>query len=70
MPRATLLTGIGELVTFDPAHDAPLGLVRDGAILSVDGRVEWTGPAASAPLGDADEVHDCLLYTSDAADEL
>lgn len=58
MPRATLLTGIGELVTFDPAHDVPLGLVRDAAILSVDGRVEWTGPAASAPLGDADEVHD------------
>lgn len=58
MPRATLLTGIGELVTFDPAHDGPLGLVRDAAILSVDGRVEWTGPSASAPLGDADEVHD------------
>ncbi|WP_431219094.1 imidazolonepropionase [Leifsonia xyli] len=52
---ATLVTGIGELVTFDPAHPGPLGLVSDAAVLTVDGRVEWTGPAASAPREDADE---------------
>jgi imidazolonepropionase len=55
---ATLVTGIGELVTFDPAHPGELGLVADAAVLAVDGRVAWTGPAASAPATDADEVLD------------
>ncbi|WP_158866488.1 imidazolonepropionase [Leifsonia sp. AG29] len=55
---ARLLTGIGELVTFDPAHDGELGLVRDAALLEVDGRVTWTGPAACAPIADADLVDD------------
>ncbi|MFF2053592.1 imidazolonepropionase [Leifsonia sp. NPDC058194] len=58
MTRATLLTGIGELVTFDAAHEGALGVVRDAALLTVDGRVEWSGPAADAPLADADEVAD------------
>ncbi|WP_285115313.1 imidazolonepropionase [Leifsonia sp. fls2-241-R2A-40a] len=55
---ATLVTGIGELVTFDPAHPGPLGIVSDAAVLAVDGRVEWTGPSASAPRSDADEIVD------------
>ncbi|MFP3466611.1 imidazolonepropionase [Leifsonia sp. SIMBA_070] len=55
---ATLVTGIGELVTFDPAHRGPLGLVQDAALLAVDGRVAWTGPGTSAPREDADEVVD------------
>ena len=58
MPRATLLTGIGELVTFDPSHEGPLGVVRDAALLEVDGRVEWTGAASAAPRADADEIID------------
>lgn len=58
MSRATLLTGIGELVTLDPAHPGPLGILSDAALLEVDGRVEWTGPASAAPRGDADEVVD------------
>ncbi len=58
MTGATLVTGIGELVTFDPAHDGALGLVRDAALLVVDGRVEWTGPASTAPASDADAVDD------------
>ena len=58
MSRATLLTGIGELVTLDPQHDGPLGVVADAALLTVDGRVEWTGPASAAPREDADEVLD------------
>ena len=37
---ATLVTGIGELTTFDPAHPGPLGLVRDAAVLAVDYGVE------------------------------
>ncbi|WP_025158963.1 imidazolonepropionase [Leifsonia aquatica] len=58
MTRASLLTGIGELVTFDPVHDGPLGIVHDAALLSVDGRIAWTGPAGDAPHADADEVRD------------
>lgn len=58
MTGATLVTGIGELVTFDPAHEGALGLVRDAALLLVDGRVEWTGPASLAPASDADAVQD------------
>ena len=58
MSRATLLTGIGELVTLDPAHPGPLGILPDAALLEVDGRVEWTGPASAAPRDDADEVVD------------
>ena len=53
---ATLVTGIGELVTFDPAHPGPLGIVNDAAVLSVDGRVVWTGAAFASPRSDADEV--------------
>ncbi|MDR6971819.1 imidazolonepropionase [Leifsonia shinshuensis] len=55
---ATLFTGIGELVTFDPAHEGDLGLVTDGALLEVDGRVAWTGPASAAPREDADAVEE------------
>ncbi len=58
MPRVTLLTGVGELVTFDPSHEGPLGVVRDAALLDVDGRVEWTGPASAAPRSDADQIVD------------
>ncbi len=58
MHGATLLTGIGELVTFDPGHPGPLGLVPRAGMLVADGRVVWTGPSASAPREDADEVVD------------
>jgi len=52
---STLITGIGELVTNDPAagDGGPLGPVR-GAALVLDGeRVAWVGPAGSAPPADA-----------------
>lgn len=48
-----LVTGIGELVTFDPAHPGPLGLLTDAALVVQDGRVTWTGPAGRAPTCDA-----------------
>jgi imidazolonepropionase len=51
-----LITGIGELVTHDPAHGSPLGLVRSAAVVVEGGRVSWTGPAAQAPA--ADERYD------------
>lgn len=46
-----LLTGIGELVTNDPApgrEGGPLGIVRDAAALIEDGRISWVGPSAHA----------------------
>ena len=57
---AFLLTGIGELVTHDPAHGPGLGLVRDAAVV-IEGtgegwRVAWTGPAREAP--EADQAQD------------
>ncbi|MEV5827928.1 imidazolonepropionase [Spirillospora sp. NPDC052242] len=55
--RSTLITGIGELVTNDPATgEGPLGIVRDAALVLDGGTVAWTGPAAGAP--DADERFD------------
>ncbi|MFF1632780.1 imidazolonepropionase [Leifsonia sp. NPDC058248] len=43
---ATLVTGIGQLVTNDPARPDLLGLVTDAALLVRDGTVLWSGPAA------------------------
>ena len=49
----TLVTGIGELVTNDPARGPLLGIVPDAALV-VDGHhVAWVGPAADAPDADA-----------------
>lgn len=53
MPRATLFTNIGELVTNEPGPDRDgdkLGILRDAAVLAEDGIVTWVGPAASAPV--------------------
>ena len=52
----TLLTGIVELVTNDPAHGGPLGVVPDAAVVVEGDRVAWVGPAAHAPA--ADEARD------------
>ncbi|WFE27053.1 imidazolonepropionase [Solwaraspora sp. WMMD791] len=54
MTTGTLLvTGIGELVTNDPAHDGgPLGLLTDAAVLVDGGRIAWVGHAAQAPAAD------------------
>jgi imidazolonepropionase len=55
----TLVTGIAELVTNDPAqahHRDPgdrLGLIAEAALLVEDGRVSWAGPSAEAPAPDA-----------------
>jgi imidazolonepropionase len=50
---STLVTGIGELVTNEPAvGDGLLGLVHGAALVVVDGLVAWVGPASAAP--DAD----------------
>jgi imidazolonepropionase len=51
---STLVTGIGELVTNDPAvgDGSPLGVLSDAAVVVEDGRIAWVGPAASAPPAD------------------
>lgn len=50
---ATVITGIGELVTNDPARDGLLGLVRDAAVVVEDEVVAWVGAAGDAPPVDA-----------------
>ncbi|MGQ0575167.1 MAG: imidazolonepropionase [Pseudonocardia sp.] len=51
---ATLVTGIGELVTNDPGlgDGSRLGIVRDAAVVVAGGAVAWVGPAARAPAAD------------------
>jgi imidazolonepropionase len=51
---STLVSGIAELVTNDPAlGPGPLGIVADAALVVDDGLVAWVGPSASAPAADA-----------------
>lgn len=57
MPRATLITNIGELVTNDEQagrEGGALGIVRDAAVLIDDGLVTWVGPASDAHAQTAD----------------
>jgi imidazolonepropionase len=55
---ATVITGIGELVTNEPTIDTetgdggPLGLLHDAALVLDGEQVAWVGPAAGAPPGD------------------
>lgn len=53
----TLVTGIGQLVTNDPATEhgdgSALGIVTDAAVVADDGRIAWVGPSSRAP--DADQ---------------
>ena len=50
-----LVDNVGELVTNDPSlGDGPLGIVREAAVLVLDGRVAWVGARGAAP--DADHV--------------
>ncbi|RNE66901.1 imidazolonepropionase [Cryobacterium tepidiphilum] len=54
-----LITGIGQLVTNEPADDrshGALGVITDAAVLIEHGRIAWVGRAADAP--SADETTD------------
>ncbi|HTW07732.1 MAG TPA: imidazolonepropionase [Acidimicrobiales bacterium] len=50
---STLLTGIGQLVTNDPAHGGQLGVIEGAALVVENGMVTWVGAAAHAPPADA-----------------
>lgn len=79
----TALTGIGLLVTNDPAlGDGPLGLRHDAAIVFEDGVVAWVGDSADAPAADTGhdldgravlpgfvESHSHLVFAGDRAEE-
>jgi imidazolonepropionase len=50
---AILLTGIGELVTNDPAHDGtPLGIIENAVLVVDEAEVVWIGRAKDAPAAD------------------
>jgi imidazolonepropionase len=46
------VTGIGELVTNDPARPGPLGIVESAAVILEGDRVAWVGAAVDAPAAD------------------
>ncbi|BCJ33236.1 imidazolonepropionase [Actinocatenispora thailandica] len=49
---ALLVDRIGELVTNEPGGRDPLAIRRDAAVVAVDGRIAWIGPAGGAPACD------------------
>lgn len=58
---ATLITGIGQLVTCDGTGPDGLGLRDDQAVIAEDGMITWIGPAGAAPA--ADTMIDCAGRT-------
>lgn len=79
-----LVTGIGQLVTNDPAvgDRSPLGVVTGAALVVEGGRVAWVGPAAAAPAADTAydvggraavpgfvDSHSHLVFAGDRAEE-
>ncbi|MGH3383235.1 MAG: imidazolonepropionase [Nocardioidaceae bacterium] len=81
---ATLVGGIGELVTNDPTlgDGSPLGLLRDAALVVERDRVAWVGPARATPAADLQvdvngravipgfvDSHSHLVFAGDRAEE-
>jgi imidazolonepropionase len=79
-----LVTGVGELVTNDPAvgDGSALGVLRDAAFAVEGGRVTWCGAASGAPAADASldvsgaavvpgfvDSHSHLVFAGDRAEE-
>ncbi|WP_129843546.1 imidazolonepropionase [Streptomyces sp. RFCAC02] len=82
-PSSILVTGIGSLVTNDPAlGKGPLGLLTDAALLVEGSRIAWAGPADRAPAADERvdaggravipgfvDSHSHLVFAGDRTDE-
>ena len=82
---STVVTGIAELVTNDPARgdgSDPLGIVDDAAVVVEDGRIGWVGGRADAPAADQSrdvggravlpgfvDSHAHLVFAGDRSDE-
>jgi imidazolonepropionase len=49
---ATVITGIGELVTCDGTGSDQLGLRHHAALVAEGGRITWIGPSTEAPAAD------------------
>jgi imidazolonepropionase len=77
-----LLTGIGSLVTNDPAHGGPLGELRDAALVIEGSVVAWVGSRRDAPAADSSldlggravipgfvDSHAHLVFAGDRAEE-
>jgi imidazolonepropionase len=77
-----LLTGIGSLVTNDPAHGGLLGELQDAAIVIEGGRIAWVGSRRAAPAADSSadlgdravipgfvDSHSHLVFAGDRAEE-
>ncbi|WP_336083702.1 imidazolonepropionase [Nocardia sp. SSK8] len=79
----TVLSGIGTLVTNDPAlGEGPLGIRHEAALVFEDERVVWVGDSADAPAADDGidldgravlpgfvESHSHLVFAGDRAEE-
>ena len=81
---SVLMTGIGELVTNDPAvgDRSRLGLLIDAALVIADGRIAWVGDRVAAPAADTSvdvagravipgfvDSHSHLVFAGDRAAE-
>jgi imidazolonepropionase len=77
-----LLTGIGSLVTNDPAYGSPIGELRDAAVVIEGSRFAWVGSRRDAPAADSSldlgdravipgfvDSHSHLVFTGDRAEE-
>jgi imidazolonepropionase len=77
-----LLTGIGSLVTNDPAHGSPIGELRDAAVVIEGSRFAWVGRRGDAPAADGSldlggravipgfvDSHSHLVFAGDRAEE-
>ncbi|MDF2746315.1 MAG: imidazolonepropionase, partial [Propionibacteriaceae bacterium] len=79
---ATVVTGIGELVTCDGTGSDQLGLRHHAALVAEGGRVTWIGPSTEAPAADRRidlggrallpgfvDAHTHLVFAGDRGDE-
>ena len=79
---ATVVTGIGELVTCDDTGGDRLGIRTDAAVVVDEGRIAWLGPRSAAPPADAQvdvagrtvlpgfvDAHSHLVFAGDRAAE-